>query len=70
MASNPEITEAENELTLTDEATGLSMSVPVASNMSILSPAGIAALRIAEAFLEVKIAEAASPKNRFPRLEK
>jgi len=69
MSDRPEMTEAEyDELTLTDEAAGLSVAVPVASNTSILSRGGLAALRIAEAFLDAKIA--ASPKNRFPRLGK
>jgi len=70
MAHDQQTTEAEDELTFTDEAAGLSMAVPVASNTSILSRGGLAALRIAEALLDAKIAEAARPKNRFPRLEK
>jgi hypothetical protein len=46
-----------NLMTISDEASGISVSVPILPDTSILSSAGRTALRIAEAFLKSKIAE-------------
>ena len=58
--SNDQSRTTEHELTITDEATGLSVSVPVYPDASILSRSGQSALLIAEAMLDAKIAELAN----------
>jgi hypothetical protein len=49
-------------LTIRDEETGIEVSVPVAPGTSMLSPAGRAALRIAEALLNQQLAQRARPR--------
>ena len=60
--SDPKTTEAEDELTIIDDATGLSVSVPILLGASILSRSGQSALLVAEALLNAKIAEAANAR--------
>ncbi|MEY4299494.1 MAG: hypothetical protein RIR25_730 [Verrucomicrobiota bacterium] len=59
--SGPEATECD-ELTVIDDATGLSVSVPILPGASILSRSGRSAMLIAEAMLAAKIAELANAR--------